>query len=702
MNLEKIKRIIDVIKMSISEKIFRQGSPITGKLLAKSLFLRRCFTSFGYCKVTEFLTKRTWCNLRHNFLVKETLQNRNGITWSQFRRICSQSTSHGMPTQDTIDMSMFPVSRVKNFSIIAHIDHGKSTLADRLLEMTGTISKDNVNKQVLDKLQVERERGITVKAQTASLIFDYEGETYLLNLVDTPGHVDFSYEVSRSLAACQGVILLVDSAQGVQAQTVSNFFLAFDKDLHIIPVLNKIDMKTADPDNVSKQMEKLFDVKQNEILRISAKTGVGVDTVLKEIIEKLPCPQGEVSAPLKALLFDSWYDQYRGVICLVAVLDGSLKKGDDVMSAYTQQKYEVLDIGIMHPGEISTGALFAGQVGFVVCGIRNSKDAQIGDTFFHPHAPVEPLQGFKPMNSMVFAGVYPVDQSEHLYLRSAIEKLTLNDASVSVHPDSCLALGQGWRLGFLGLLHMDVFKQRLEQEYDASIIITAPNVPYKAILKKDDVEVMILNPLELPEPSQVHSYLEPYVMGTIVFPEECMGKMLSLCESRRGEQQEVLYIDESRVMLKYLLPLNEVIVDFYDDLKSKSSGYASFDYEDVGYRETNVVRMDILINGHAVDALSCIVHKDKALQSGRSICAKLKDVIPRQLFEIVIQASVRGKITSREIIKPLRKDVTAKCYGGDVTRKMKLLRQQKEGKKKMKRIGKVDIPHHAFLSVLKR
>lgn len=372
------------------------------------------------------------------------------------------------------------------------------------------------------------------------------------------------------------------------------------------------------------------------------------------------------------------------------------------MSAYTQQKYEVLDIGIMHPGEVSTSALFAGQVGFVVCGIRNSKDAQIGDTFFHPHAPVEPLQGFKPMNSMVFAGVYPVDQSEHLYLRSAIEKLTLNDASVSVHPDSCLALGQGWRLGFLGLLHMDVFKQRLEQEYDASIIITAPNVPYKAILKKNDVEVEILNPLELPGPSQVHAYLEPYVMGTIVFPEECMGKMLSLCENRRGEQQEVIYIDESRVMLKYLLPLNEVIVDFYDDLKSQSSGYASFDYEDVGYRETNVVRMDILINGYAVDALSCIVHGDKALQSGRSMCAKLKDVIPRQLFEIVIQASVRGKITSRETIKPLRKDVTAKCYGGDVTRKMKLLRQQKEGKKKMKRIGKVDIPHEAFLSVLKR
>lgn len=490
--------------------------------------------------------------------------------------------------------------------------------------------------------------------------------------------------------------------QGVQAQTVSNFFLAFDKDLHIIPVLNKIDMKTADPDNVSKQMEKLFDVKQNEILRISAKTGVGVETVLKAVTEKLPCPQGEMSAPLKALLFDTWYDQYRGVICLVAVLDGSLKKGDDVMSAYTQQKYEVLDIGIMHPGEVSTSALFAGQVGFVVCGIRNSKDAQIGDTFFHPHAPVEPLQGFKPMNSMVFAGVYPVDQSEHLYLRSAIEKLTLNDASVSVHPDSCLALGQGWRLGFLGLLHMDVFKQRLEQEYDASIIITAPNVPYKAILKKNDVEVEILNPLELPGPSQVHAYLEPYVMGTIVFPEECMGKMLSLCENRRGEQQEVIYIDESRVMLKYLLPLNEVIVDFYDDLKSQSSGYASFDYEDVGYRETNVVRMDILINGYAVDALSCIVHGDKALQSGRSMCAKLKDVIPRQLFEIVIQASVRGKITSRETIKPLRKDVTAKCYGGDVTRKMKLLRQQKEGKKKMKRIGKVDIPHEAFLSVLKR
>ncbi|XP_068719487.1 translation factor GUF1 homolog, mitochondrial-like isoform X2 [Montipora capricornis] len=638
---------------------------------------------------------------KYSYAVFES--KRRLISKHQFWRKFTQSARHGMFKKDKIDMSEFPVSRIKNFSIIAHIDHGKSTLADRLLEMTGTISRNTDNKQVLDKLQVERERGITVKAQTVSLFYNYNGETYLLNLIDTPGHVDFSYEVSRSLAACQGVILLVDSAQGVQAQTVSNFFLAFDKDLHIIPVLNKIDLKSADPEGVSKQMEKLFDIRQEEILKISAKTGTGVDNILETIIQQLPCPQGDSKAPLKALLFDSWYDHYRGVICLVAVLNGSLTKGDEIMSGYSKQRYEVMDVGIMYPGEVSTGALYTGQVGFVACGIRNSKDAQIGDTFFHPHSPVEPLSGFKPMKPTVFAGVYPVDQTEHIYLRSAIEKLTLNDASVTVHADSCLALGQGWRLGFLGLLHMDVFKQRLEQEYNASVIVTSPNVPYKVILAgKEEKEIEVLNPLELPEPSMVKLYMEPFVMGTIVFPEECMGKMLTLCESRRGEQQEVLYIDESRVMIKYLLPLSEVIVDFYDELKSQSSGYASFDYEDEGYRETNIVRMDILINGTAIDALSCIVHADKAVESGRSLCTKLKEVIPRQLFEVVIQASIRGRITARETIKALRKDVTAKCYGGDITRKMKLLQKQKEGKKRMKRIGRVDVPHEAFLAVLRR
>lgn len=683
----------------------RQKSATTGKFFSKSPWCLIRSMMVSGTKLGGFPNSvRNGCIFPSKVLQHKLFQNGSGFIFNhQFWRTCTQSTRHGISRKNKIDMAEFPVSRIKNFSIIAHIDHGKSTLADRLLEVTGTISRSSDNKQVLDKLQVERERGITVKAQTASLFYNYKGETYLLNLIDTPGHVDFSYEVSRSLAACQGVILLVDSAQGVQAQTVSNFFLAFDKDLHIIPVLNKIDLKSADSDGVSKQMEKLFDVRQDQILRISAKTGTGIDNVLETIIEDLPCPQGDATAPLKALLFDSWYDQYRGVICLVAILDGSLKKGDEIMSAYTQQTYEVMDVGIMYPGEVSTGALFAGQVGFVACGIRNSKDAQIGDTFFHPHAPVDHLAGFKPMRPMVFAGVYPVDQSEHISLRSAIEKLTLNDASVSVHPDSCLALGQGWRLGFLGLLHMDVFKQRLEQEYDASVIITSPNVPYKAILAgNEEREVEVLNPLELPDPSKAKLYKEPFVLGTIVFPEECMGKMLTLCESRRGEQQEVLYIDESRVVLKYLLPLSEVIVDFYDELKSQSSGYASFDYEDAGYRETNIVRMDILINGTVVDALSCIVHADKAVQSGRSLCAKLKDVIPRQLFEVVIQASIRGKITARETIKALRKDVTAKCYGGDISRKMKLLQKQKEGKKRMKTIGRVDVPHEAFLAVLKR
>jgi len=427
----------------------------------------------GLCKRTDkfIAAELTECmHLRRTHCYKLLEKGSDCKSKHNLWTACSQSTRPGMSKKEKINMSDFPVSRIKNFSIIAHIDHGKSTLADRLLEMTGTISRNTDNKQVLDKLQVERERGITVKAQTASLFYHYKGETYLLNLIDTPGHVDFSYEVSRSLAACQGVILMVDAAQGVQAQTVSNFFLAFnDKDLHIIPVLNKIDLKSADPDGVSKQMEKLFDIKPEEILKVSAKTGYGVDSILETAIQQLPCPQGDPNAPLRALLFDSWYDHYRGVICLVAVLDGSLTKGDEIMSAYSKQRYEVLDVGIMYPGEVSTGALYAGQVGFVSCGIRNSKDAQIGDTFFHPHSPVEALSGFKPMKPTVFAGIYPVDQTEHIYLRSAIEKLTLNDASVTIHADSCLALGQGWRLGFLGLLHMDVFKQRLEQVCDKKI-----------------------------------------------------------------------------------------------------------------------------------------------------------------------------------------------------------------------------------------
>ncbi|EDO40767.1 predicted protein [Nematostella vectensis] len=610
----------------------------------------------------------------------------------------------GIYVEQTLDLSDYPLERVRNFSIVAHVDHGKSTLADRLLEVTGTISKSSDNKQVLDKLQVERERGITVKAQTASILYKHKGHTYLLNLIDTPGHVDFSYEVSRSLAACQGVVLLVDAAQGVQAQTVSNFFLAFNSELTIIPALNKIDLKTAKSDEVIHQMERLFDINQQDILKISAKEGIGVTELLDAVVEKLPSPKGDIKKPLSALLFDSWYDQYRGVICLVAVVDGSIKKGDQITSIHSEQSYEVSDVGILHPNEFSTGALYAGQVGFVVTGMRNRKDAQIGDTFCHTHSLVDPLPGFKPTVPMVYAGVYPVDQSEYVFLRNALEKLTLNDASVTSHPDSCIALGQGWRLGFLGLLHMDVFKQRLEQEFDASVIITSPSVPYRGILSsyKGGKTIDILNPLELPDPGSVEEYQEPYVLGTLMFPQEYMGKMLTLCQERRGVQEDVVFIDELRVMLKYKLPLNEIITDFYDQLKTLSSGYASFDYDDHGYHATRIVRMDILINGKAVDALSSIVHADKAVMSGRTWCKKLSEIIPRQLFEVVIQASIRGRIIARESLRPLRKDVTAKCYGGDMSRKMKLLKRQKEGKKKMKRIGKVDLPHEAFLTLLTR
>ncbi|KAK3728987.1 hypothetical protein QZH41_019414, partial [Actinostola sp. cb2023] len=504
---------------------------------------------------------------------------------------------------------------------------------------------------------ITKNKHIVFKSLIDTPVSNHQEQTYLLNLIDTPGHVDFSYEVSRSLAACQGVILLVDAAQGVQAQTVSNFFLAFNAGLTIIHVLNKIDLKNSNPHQVSLQMEKLFDVNPHDILKLSAKEGVGVDALLNTIVEQLPSPKYDLQKPMSALLFDSWYDQYRGVICLIAVLNGSLMKGDKIKSIHSEQIYEAADLGIMHPNECSTGALFAGQVGYLVTGMRNRREAQVGDTFCHVNTNVDAFPGFKPPMPMVFAGVYPVDMSQYFSLRSAIEKLTLNDASVSVHHDSCLALGQGWRLGFLGLLHMEVFKQRLEQEYDINVIITSPSVPYKgkiiAILKgQEQKEITILNPLEwnvlnleikqfgkliisqvvlfsqLPGPSKVEEYCEPYVIGTIIFPQKYIGKVMTLCQNRRGEQHDVMYIDQNRVMLKYVLPLSEIITDFFDELKSLSSGYASFDYEDYGYIQTDINKMDILINNKSIDALSCIVHKDKALSKARNLCMHLSDIIP--------------------------------------------------------------------------
>ncbi|XP_047575163.1 translation factor GUF1, mitochondrial isoform X3 [Lutra lutra] len=577
-------------------------------------------------------------------------------------------------TSEKIDLSRFSVENIRNFSIIAHVDHGKSTLADRLLELTGTIDKTKNNKQVLDKLQVERERGITVKAQTASLFYNCEGKQYLLNLIDTPGHVDFSYEVSRSLSACQGVLLVVDANEGIQAQTVANFFLAFEAQLSIIPVINKVDLKNADPERVEKQIEKVFDIPSDECIKISAKLGTNVERVLQAVIERIPPPKVHRKNPLKALVFDSTFDQYRGVIANVALFDGVVSKGDKIVSAHTKKTYEVNEVGVLNPNEQPTHKLYAGQVGYLIAGMKDVTEAQIGDTLYLHKQPVEPLPGFKSAKPMVFAGMYPIDQSEYNNLKSAVEKLTINDSSVTVHRDSSLALGAGWRLGFLGLLHMEVFNQRLEQEYNASVILTTPTVPYKAVLSSAKLikeyrekEITIINPAQFPDKSKVTEYLEPVVLGTIITPDEYTGKVMMLCQARRAVQKNMMYIDQNRVMLKYLFPLNEIVVDFYDSLKSLSSGYA----------------------------------RDKAHSVGKAICERLKESLPRQLFEIAIQAAVGSKIIARETVKAYRKNVLAKCYGGDITRKMKLLKRQAEGKKKLRKIGNIEVPKDAFIKVLR-
>ena len=600
----------------------------------------------------------------------------------------------------SIDLKNFPLKKIRNFSIIAHIDHGKSTLADRLLEKAGTISTRTKNEQVLDKLQVEKERGITVKAQTASLFYTYKGEQYLLNLIDTPGHVDFNYEVSRSLYACQGALLLVDAAQGVQAQTVANFYLAFEQDLTIIPVINKIDMANADPERIGKEMERIFDIDVKDAILTSGKAGIGLEELMIAIVERIKPPVGDPNKPLKALLFDSWFDEYRGVICLFEIIDGSLKKGDRITSAATGQNYEVFELGLMFPDPTPTGVLYTGQVGYIIAGIKTVKESRIGDTFYHTHAPVEALPGFKPAKSMVFAGVYPVDTVDYDLLRDAIEKLTLNDPSVSVEKESSAALGFGFRCGFLGLLHMDVFKQRLEQEYNMSIITTSPSVLYKIKLVRGE-EILVENPSKYPDPTRIESVEEPIINATIIMPKEYLGGILQLCQERRGRQTEMIYLDENRLALRYILPLNEIVTDFYDKLKSLSAGYASFDYEVAGYQESSMVKMDILLNGDPVDALSVIVHTDKAQAVGRQLTEKLKEIIHRQMFEISIQAAIGAKIIARESISALRKNVIAKCYGGDISRKRKLLEKQKEGKKKMKQVGNVELPTDAFLTILK-
>ncbi|KAJ3182244.1 Translation factor guf1 mitochondrial [Gaertneriomyces sp. JEL0708] len=605
---------------------------------------------------------------------------------------------------DILDISSFPPERIRNFSIIAHIDHGKSTLADRLLEMTGTISKDSQNKQFLDKLKVERERGITVKAQTASMFYTYNGEEYLLNLIDTPGHVDFSYEVSRSLAACQGTLLLVDACQGIQAQTVANFFLAFGEDLAIIPVVNKVDLPSADPARVANQIEAAFELETADILAVSAKTGLGCSDVLPCVIEKVPPPVADRSAPFRALLFDNWYDKYLGVVCLFAIRDGTLKKGDRLVSAHTKITYEVTDLGIMYPEQRTTTSLHAGQVGYAILGMKTTRDAHIGDTFYREGHPVESFPGFQPAKSMVFAGLYPVDSNDYTKLNDALDRLTLNDASVTVAKESSNALGQGFRLGFLGTLHMDVFRERLEEEYDASVINTNPTVPY-LIQYHNGTEKTIRNPAEFPdieEHPKIKAFLEPMVNGTLIFPAEYLGSMMDLCGSHRGEQQEYTYLDDTRVIMKYTLPLSEILTDFYDQLKSRSSGYASFDYEEIGYQKSDIVKVNILLNAKPVDALATIVHRSTAEKVAKEWTRRLKGVMSKQLFEIVIQASVNNKFVCRETISALRKDVTAKCYGGDITRKMKLLERQKAGKKKLKTVaGGIQLPQEAFLTLMK-
>uniref|UniRef100_A0A3B3R414 GTP binding elongation factor GUF1 n=1 Tax=Paramormyrops kingsleyae TaxID=1676925 RepID=A0A3B3R414_9TELE len=549
-------------------------------------------------------------------------------------------------------MSKFPVENIRNFSIIAHVDHGKSTLADRLLELTGAIAKTDRNKQVLDKLQVERERGITVKAQTASLFYTHQGQTYLLNLIDTP--VSSAHSVF-----CQALQYYM--FYGIQAQTVANFYLAFEAHLSIIPIVNKIDLKNADPEGVETQIEKVFEIPKEDCIRISAKLGTNVERVLEEIVNRIPPPKAKTDDPFKALVFDSTFDHYRGVVASIAVFGGQVRKGDRIMSAHLGKVYEVNELGILRPDEHPTDRLLAGQVGYMIAGMKEVKEAQIGDTLFLQKHPVEPLPGFKPAKAMVFAGMYPTDQSEYNSLRSAVERLTLNDSSVTVQRDSSHALGAGWRLGFLGLLHMEVFNQRLEQEYNASVIVTTPTVPYKAILSS-----------------------------------------AKLIKNHRAIQKNMLYIDDKRVMMKYLFPLNEVIVDFYDHLKSLSSGYGSFDYEEAGYQPADLIKMDILLNGKPVEELITVVHKDKAYSAGKALCERLKDCIPRQLFEIAVQAAIGSKIIARETIKAYRKNVLAKCYGGDITRKMKLLKKQAEGKKKMRMIGNVEVPRDAFINVLKR
>ena len=594
-------------------------------------------------------------------------------------------------------------SKIRNFCIIAHIDHGKSTLADRIIEKTGLLTDREMQAQVLDNMDLERERGITIKAQTVRTVYKAkDGEEYIFNLIDTPGHVDFNYEVSRSLAACDGAILVVDAAQGVEAQTLANVYLALDHDLDVVPVINKIDLPSAEPERVKEEIEDVIGIEAEDAPLISAKTGLNVEDVLEAIVEKIPAPVGDVKAPLQALIFDSVYDSYRGVIVFCRIKEGSVRKGTPIKMMATGAVADVVEVGYFGAGQfIPCDELEAGMVGYITASLKNVKDTRVGDTITNAQNPcAEPLPGYKKVNPMVYCGLYPSDGAKYPDLRDALEKLQLNDAALQFEPETSIALGFGFRCGFLGLLHLEIIQERLEREYNLDLVTTAPSVIYKVHKTNGDL-IELTNPTNLPDPSEIDYMEEPIVKAEIMVTSEFIGAIMDLCQERRGVYQGMEYIEEKRAVLTYHLPLNEIIYDFFDALKSRSRGYASFDYEMLGYERSELVKLDILINKEEVDALSFIIHSSNAYERGRKMCEKLKQEIPRQMFEIPIQAAIGGKVIARETVKAMRKDVLAKCYGGDISRKKKLLEKQKEGKKRMRQVGNVDIPQKAFMSVLK-
>ena len=592
---------------------------------------------------------------------------------------------------------------LRNFSIIAHIDHGKSTLSDRLLEKTGTVSEREAQDQFLDNMELERERGITIKAQSVRMNWRSrrDGKDYVLNLIDTPGHVDFAYEVSRSLSACEGAVLVVDASQGVEAQTLANVYLALEHDLAVVPVINKIDLPSADVEGTRKEIEEMIGLDASKAVPTSAKEGVGIEELLEEIIHTVPPPAGDPEAPLKALIFDSWYDSYRGVIMLVRIVEGTVRPRQKIIFMSNRREYEVSEVGVFAPKAREKGDLIAGEVGFVVANVKVIQDAKVGDTLTDAQRPTtSPLPGFKEIKPMVFSGIFPVDSADYENTRDALEKLRLNDSAFTYEPETSQALGFGFRCGYLGLLHMEIVQERLEREYNLNLITTAPSVVYK-VVKKDGSELSVDNPAKLPGEGEIEKLMEPMLLAHIYVPNEYVGPVLQLCQDRRGMQKDIKYIGTKRVQITYEIPLAEVVFDFFDKLKSISRGYASLDYEPRGYQEADLVKLDILINGEPVDALSTIVHRERSYQRGRSICEKLKEEIPKQMYEVAIQAAIGSRVIARETQKALRKNVLAKCYGGDISRKRKLLEKQKEGKKRMKAVGQIEIPQEAFLAVLR-